>query len=153
MCEVRGEGIYYSIKWRESEVAQSSHSDPTAVVGRVPLSMGFSRQEYWSGLPFSSPGNLPNPGMEPRSPALQAESLLPVTLLGFPAGSDCKESACHAGDLGLIPGSGRYPGEGNGYPLLYSGLENFVDRGTWRAIVHGAVKSRTTEQLRLSLSL
>ena len=39
---------------------------------QAPLSMGFSRQEYWSGLPFPSPGDLPNPGMEPRSPALQA---------------------------------------------------------------------------------
>ena len=41
-----------------------------------PLSMGFSRQEYWSGLPFSSPGHLPNPGIEPKSPALQVDSLL-----------------------------------------------------------------------------
>ena len=41
----------------------------------LPLSMGFSRQEYWSGLPFPSPGDLPNPGIEPRSPALQADAL------------------------------------------------------------------------------
>ena len=41
----------------------------------APLSMGFSRQEYWSGLPFPSPGDLPDPGIEPRSPALQADSL------------------------------------------------------------------------------
>ena len=50
------------------------------------------------------------------------KSLLPATLLGFPGGSDCKESACHAGDLGLIPGSERYPGEGNDIPLHYSWL-------------------------------
>ena len=42
---------------------------------QVPLSMGFSRQEYWSGLPFPSPGDLPDPGVEPESPALQADSL------------------------------------------------------------------------------
>ena len=42
---------------------------------QAPLSMGFSWQEYWSGLPFPPPGNLPNPGMEPGSPALQADSL------------------------------------------------------------------------------
>ena len=48
-----------------------------------PLSMGFSRQEYWSGLPFSSPGNLPDPGIEPVSPALQADSL-PVEPPGKP---------------------------------------------------------------------
>ena len=47
-----------------------------AVAHQVPLSMGFSRQEYWSGLPFLSPGDLPDPGMELRSPALQADSLL-----------------------------------------------------------------------------
>ena len=46
------------------------------IVLQAPLSMGFSRQEYWSGLPFPSPGDLSNPGIEPRSPALQADSLL-----------------------------------------------------------------------------
>ena len=50
-------------------------SDPWTVPYQAPPSMGFSRQEYWSGLPFPSPGNLPDPGMEPRSPALQEDSL------------------------------------------------------------------------------
>ena len=58
--------------------------------------------------------------------------------LGFPGGSLIKESACNAGDLGLIPGLGRSPGEGNGYPLQYSGQENSMD-----CIVHGVVKSQT----------
>ena len=70
--------------------------------------------------------------------------------MGFPGGSDCKESACKTGDLVLIPGSGRFPGEGNGNPLQYSGLENSVDRGTWWATVHGVAESITTEQLSLS---
>ena len=48
---------------------------PWTVVRQAPLSMGFSRQEYWSGLPFPSPGDLPNPGIEPGSPALQADAL------------------------------------------------------------------------------
>src|SRR5574337_392253 len=48
---------------------------PWTVACQVPLSMGFSRQEYWSGLPFPSPGDLPNPGIKPRSPELQADSL------------------------------------------------------------------------------
>ena len=61
----------------------------------------------------------------------------------LPGGSDSKESTCSAGDLGLIPGSGRSPGEENGYPLQYSCLENPMDRGTWRAIVHGVAKSQT----------
>ena len=48
---------------------------PWTVAHQDPLSMGFSRPEYWSGLPFPSPGDLPNPGIEPRSPALQADAL------------------------------------------------------------------------------
>ena len=48
---------------------------------------------------------------------------------GFPGGSDGKPSVCNAGDPGLIPGSGRFPGEGNGNPLQYSCLENPMDRG------------------------
>ena len=55
-------------------------------------------------------------------------------LLGFPGGSLGEESACSAGDLGLTPGSGRSPGEENGYPLQYSSLENPMDRGAWQAI-------------------
>ena len=49
---------------------------PWTVAYQASLSMGFSRQEYWSGLPFPSPGDLPDPGIEPRSPALQADALL-----------------------------------------------------------------------------
>ena len=61
---------------------------------------------------------------------------------GFPDGSDGKESACNAGDLGSILGSGRSPGEGNGNPLQYSCLENPMDRGPWQAISIGS-QSRT----------
>ena len=57
---------------------------------------------------------------------------------GFPGGSEVKASARNAGDLGLIPGLGRSPGEGKGYPLQYSGLENSMD-----CIVHGVAKSLT----------
>ena len=59
---------------------------------------------------------------------------------GFPGGSVSKQSACNAGDLGLIPGLGRSPGEGNGNPLQYSCMENSMDRGTWWAAVHGGHK-------------
>ena len=67
--------------------------------------------------------------------------------MGFPGGSDSKESACNAGDLDLIPGSGRSPGEGHGDPLQYSCLENPRDGEAWRAIVHGAAKNQKAEQL------
>ena len=52
--------------------------------------------------------------------------------MGFPGASDGKESTCNVGDLGLIPGLGRSPGEGNGSPLQYSCLENPMDRGDWQ---------------------
>ena len=58
----------------------------------------------------------------------------------FSGGSDGKESACSAGDLGSIPGLGRSPGEGNGNPLQYSCLENPMDRGAWWATVHGVAR-------------
>ena len=62
---------------------------------------------------------------------------------GFPGGSNGKAFACNVGYPALIPGSGRSPGEGNGYPFQYSCLENFMDRGAWQATVHGVAKSQT----------
>ena len=85
----------------------------------------------------------------PLSPVilrLNSEStikILFVSLKGFPGGSDGKESACNAGDLGLIPGLGRSPGEGDNYPLQYFCLENSMDRGVWWVTVHGVTKSPT----------
>ena len=65
--------------------------------------------------------------------------------LVFPGGSDSKESACNAEDLSSTPGLGRSPGEGNGYPLQYSCLENPVDGRAWWVIVHGVAELDTTE--------
>ena len=95
---------------------------PWTIAHQAPLSMGFSRQEHWSELPFPSPGDHPSPGTEPVS----------------------FTSACNAGlNLGRTPGSGRSPGEGNGNSLQYSRLENNKDRGGWWATVHGVAKSWT----------
>ena len=66
----------------------------------------------------------------------------PTMCQGFPGSSVRKESACSAEDLGLTPGSGRSPEEGNGNPLQYSCLENPVDRRAWRATVHGVTRIR-----------
>ena len=60
----------------------------------------------------------------------------------FPGGSDSKDSACNAGELGSIPESGRFPGGGNGYSLQYSCLENPMDRGAWQVTVHGIARVR-----------
>ena len=65
--------------------------------------------------------------------------------LGFPGVSAGKESTCSVGVLALIPGLGRSPGEGNGYLLQYSELENFMDRGAWQATVQGVTESDMTE--------
>ena len=64
-----------------------------------------------------------------------------ILYMSFPCGSDGKESACNAGDLGSIPGSGRSLGEEGGYSLQYSCLENPMDRGPWWATVHRVTKS------------
>ena len=93
-------------------------------------------------------GSKADPGMEAgiRSTACRLLTL-PYARLpwGFPGGSDGKESTCDAGDRDSIPGSGRSPGEGNGFPLQYSCLENSMDRGAWRAVVHAISESGTTK--------
>ena len=66
-----------------------------------------------------------------------------MALRGFPGGSVVKNLPANAGDMGSIPGLGRPSRGGNGYPLQYSFLENFMDRGTWWATVHGVAKSQT----------
>ena len=68
-------------------------------------------------------------------------------LLDFLIGSDCKKSTCNAGNPGSIPGSGKSPEEGNGYPLQYSCLENSMDRGAWVATVHWVMELDMTERL------
>ena len=67
-------------------------------------------------------------------------SCVVILILGFPLSSVGKESAYNAGELGSIPGLGRSPGEGNGNPLQYSCLENPMERGAWKATVHGVTR-------------
>ena len=114
------------------------------VACQPPLSMGFVRPEYWSGLPFPSMGDIPDPGIKPVSPVLagrffttEPPGRLPLTSLqvlnkdqlGFPGWLRGKESACNAGDMDSILGSGRCLGGGHGHPLQYSCWENPMDRG------------------------
>ena len=68
---------------------------------------------------------------------------IPIYIWGFPCGSDGKESAHNAGELGSIPRLGGSPGEGNGSPLQYSCLENSMDGGAWQVTVHGVARSQT----------
>ena len=70
--------------------------------------------------------------------------MLGTSILGFPNGSVIKNLPANAGDLGLIPGSGRFPGLGNGNPLWYSCLGNPVDRGAWQAIIDVVAKESDT---------
>ena len=69
--------------------------------------------------------------------------ILDTYKLGFPGGSDSKESICNVGDPGSIPVSGRFPWKRNGYPFQYSCLENSMDKGAW-ATIHGVAESDTT---------
>ena len=105
------------LAWRIPEMAES---------GGLP-SMGSHRVgHYWSNL---------------------AAAAAACGCIDFPGGSDCKESPCNARDPGLTPGSGRSLGEGKGYPLQCSCQGNPMDRGVWRATVHGVTESDTTEWL------
>ena len=122
----------------------SSYFATSWIIGlRALLSMEFSRQEYWSELPFPSPGDLPNLGIEPMHPAIGRQILYHLCHLGrFPDcalnylillfDNDSKESACNAGESDLIPGSGS-PGGGKGNPFQYSYLGNPTDREAWQA--------------------
>ena len=147
----------------ESEINLSRPSlcDPCSVAHQVPLSMGFSRQEYRSGLPIPPPRDLPNPGTEPRSPALllpwatreALEFKIPVyksLCLEYSHFSfwlswwlSGKEPTCQCRWCRFNPWVRKIPGEGNGNPLQYSYLGNPMDRGVWWARVHGVEKSWT----------
>ena len=90
--------------------------------------MELSRQEYWSRLPFPTPGDLPDSGLKLvslASPALAGGFFITSATWDFTESSVGKESPYNVGDLGLIPGVGRSPGEGNSYPLQYSGPGEF----------------------------
>ena len=106
--------------------------------------MEFSRPEYWSGQPFPSPGDLPNPGIEPRSPALQVDSS-PAEPQGKPKNTgvdslsllqlvfltqELNQGLLHCRQI-LYQVLADLHGEGNGIPLQYSCLENLMDGGAW----------------------
>ena len=100
------------------------------------------------GKPKSRPYHLTNGHIDQMNDILLHSFLILKRLripssLGFPGGSESKESACNAADLGLIHVSGRSPGGGHGNPLWYSCLENSMDRGAWQATVHAVKKSQT----------
>ena len=115
-------------------------------VYQAPPSMGFSRLRVleWGAIAFSI-GWIRGALIESclakitllvlHNPVQQ--KMTPWYYIGFPGGSDCKESACNAGDPGSTPRLGRSSGEGNGNPLQYSCLENPTHRGAWWATVHG----------------
>ena len=98
----------------------------------------FPPLHVYKGFPGSSAGEESQFNSWVRKICRRRDRLPTPVFLGFASGSDGKEPACNTEDLGLIPGLGRFPGEGNSYPLQYSGLENPMD-----CIVHGVTKSQT----------
>ena len=141
----------------ESEVTQSCpiFCNPWTVACQAPPSMGFSKQEYWNGLPFPSPGDLPDQGIEPKSPIFWEDSLSaepqgkPIYTYTYIltyffswwwlSGKECRR----CGDTGSGPEVEDPLEEGNGNPLQYSCLGNLMDRGAWRATVRGVAKCQT----------
>ena len=107
--------------------------------------MEFSRQEYWSGLPFPPPGALPDPGVEPRFPASPSWQWILYQLSrlgrGFPAGSDSKESSRNS-----TPGSEDPLEEGMATHSSIFAWRIPMDRGVWRATIHGVAKNRDTTE-------
>ena len=115
----------------------------------------FALPPAWNTLPSASQTSSRSPAevtsslrpsltipAEVAPPSSFLSYFLVLSVSGFPGGSDCKESAHNTGDLGLIPGSRRSPGEGHGCPLQCSCLKNPMDRGAWRAAVPGVTHSR-----------
>ena len=113
-----------------------AHASPLASCGLLAIF-----RVAW--LTEASPLSLPSCSTAVSPHMSVTRSPLFMRTLGFPGGSDGKESTCNVGNLGSIPGLGRSPGEGNSYPLQYSFLKNSMDRGLWRATVHGIAKSQT----------
>ena len=120
--------------------------NPWTVHGFHGIVHGILQARIWSGSPFPSAGDLPNPGIEPGFPTLQADSYWVEPPESFPGGASGKESSCkyrrHMGS-GLILGSGRFPGGEHGNSLQYSCLENLMGRGAMWATVHRVSKSQT----------
>ena len=163
----------------ELQVVSNSFVASWTIAYQAPLSMGFPRQEYWSGLPFLLQGIYP-PRNWTWSPALACrfyttehlgrpfKEVLITKTTNYVLGpkfffalvlthlflhltndfwislASLVAQTCNSGDLGSIPGSGWSFGEQNGHPLQYSCLENSMDRGAWRATVHGVAKNQTS---------
>ena len=122
--------IKFAIKWKVKKKKNPSTSGLQIEWEEMILSMNFPK---WSCLN--------------QAKCFYQEGTLSSFVEWLPGSSDGKESACNAGYPGSVPWLGRYPGEGNGYPLQYSGLENSTGTGAWQATVHGVTESDTSERL------
>ena len=142
-------------------IMSDSFANPWTAAYQAPLSMGFSRQEYWSGLPFPSPGNLPNPGIKPPSPALPGrfftseppEKPRASWSWGFPGSSDGKEPACHCRRCRFNPQAWKISWRRKWHPTPVflpgkpHGQKNLAGYSPW-----GCRESGSTEQLSTHVS-
>ena len=131
--------MFWESEWSRSVVSDST--TPWTVAHQAPPSMGFSRQEYWSGLPFPSPGDLPNPGIKPRSLALQADSLTSSHQGSQRCFNRLQIETVHKNGWKLFWILEYHLVNFN--PLQCSCLENPRDGGAWWAAVYGVSESRT----------
>ena len=131
--------ISFSNAWKwKVKVKSFSHArllaTPWTAAHQDTPSMGFSRQEYWSGVPLPSPANVHKKLLiliTQVSRRKYFSEIISYLKGNIPGGSEGEVSVYSAADLGSIPGSGRFPGDGNGNPFPYSCLENPMDRGAW----------------------
>ena len=132
---------------------------PWTVAYKAPLSMKSSRQEYWSGLPFPSPGDLPDPGIKPWSPASQADSL-PFELQGspqserswFPWRLSGKETVCQCRRYGFYPWVRKIFWRRKWQPTPVFLPGEFHGQGAWQATVHGVSQAGILEWVAISFS-
>ena len=123
--------------WASVLRLSSKQSNLHQPLGQVPQQLWGGRGEVLGDTCWGTPGECSQNREEGWIPFWELEP----GRVSFPlTASDSKESACNAGHQGSIPGSGRSPGEENGYPLQYSCLENPMHRGAWQATVHGVAK-------------
>ena len=144
--------LEYYMSLKNSSFGVLNSGDPSLIPGlgrSAGEEIGYLVQYSWASLVAQLVKNPPAMQETPvqflgqEDPLEKGYRLPTPVFLGFPGGSDGKESTRNAGDLGSIPELRRSPGEGNSYPCQYSCLENSMDRGAWQATVHDVTKSRT----------
>ena len=138
------------LKETSSRVEMLSESSQPSICSVLSCQLLTTQSQFWPGVRTDISGKKAEMNILSKEASCHSRNYVPMLVRkqhGLPQGLSSKESACNAGDeagaSALIPGLRRSPGKGNGNPLQYSCLENYMDRGTWWAIVYGIAKNWT----------